>query len=161
MLGAAPSGRAQPLLSSGRSRGPFQHHGHASNTNGQLRQRRRGLESFTCRTLEADEAAVAGYGEAGGQGEAGWQGHPAKTAAATSETFQQLRKAVLSSLDFADNAEQTLDFEDVSDADQFDDISAEAPTAASVGRAVYEVGGRRRVGPAAAAADGPVQSSVA
>lgn len=140
MLGAAPSVRAQPLLSSGRSRGPFQHgHPHASNAIGLLRQRRRGLDGFTCRTLEADE--VAGYEGAGGQEEAWQQSSPAaKTTSATSETFQQLRKAVLSSLDIADNAEQTHDFDDLSDADQFDVISAEAPTAASVGRAVYEVG---------------------
>jgi len=55
------------------------------------------------------------------------------------ETFQQLRQAVLSSLDFSDNAENTQDWED-SALDSGDEFAVEPQgSAAAVGKAVYEV----------------------
>lgn len=58
---------------------------------------------------------------------------------APNETFQQLRQAVLSSLDFSDNAEQTQDWGDDGGFESLDDIPIEPEgKAATVGKAVYE-----------------------
>ncbi|KAL4420840.1 hypothetical protein ABPG75_010496 [Micractinium tetrahymenae] len=54
------------------------------------------------------------------------------------ETFQQLRQAVLTSLDLADNAEHTIDYEDGS-AELAEDILLEScPSAKEVGKSVFE-----------------------
>ena len=62
-----------------------------------------------------------------------------KHGSGSTETFQQLRQAVLSSLDFSDNSEQVQDWDD-SLYDSTDDVPIEpAGSAAAVGKAVYEV----------------------
>lgn len=55
------------------------------------------------------------------------------------EAFQQLRQAVLTSLDLADNAEHTVDYED-GVAELAEDILLESPPSAKeVGKSVFEV----------------------
>lgn len=58
----------------------------------------------------------------------------------SNETFQQLRQAVLSSLDFSDNTDQIQEW-DESLYDSAEDVSQIDPqaAAAAVGKAVYEV----------------------
>jgi hypothetical protein len=61
--------------------------------------------------------------------------------ASPTETFQQLRQAALTSLDFAyDNADESSDFDD-SHYDHAEDISTDSSGGPSVvaGRAIYEV----------------------
>ena len=68
-----------------------------------------------------------------------------RSSLAPKETFQQLRKAVLTSLDFADSVEHTVDYEDGGGgAEVQEDIPLETgPSAKEVGKSVFEV--RRRV----------------
>jgi hypothetical protein len=55
------------------------------------------------------------------------------------ETFKQLRHAVLTSLDIADNVEHTVDYED-GGAELQEDIPLESqPSAKEVGKSVFEV----------------------
>ena len=64
-----------------------------------------------------------------------------RSSLAPKETFQQLRKAVLTSLDFADNVEHTVDYEDGGGgAEMQEDILLETgPSAKEVGKSVFEV----------------------
>lgn len=56
------------------------------------------------------------------------------------DTFQQLRQAVLSSLDIADNAEHTVDYED-GGLEEGEGIALEScPSVKEVGKSVFEVG---------------------
>ena len=134
------------------------------------RRRRRGDSDPACRTIEHGRGSSGGglqgssllafhpsssQGGSGGAAEVDSSGtglpplSPTAAAAAggprsslaPKETFQQLRKAVLTSLDFADNVEHTVDYEDGGGgAEMQEDILLETgPSAKEVGKSVFEV----------------------
>lgn len=107
-----------------------------------LRQRQ--LGGFTCRTLdsgawELDHSASSPNGsDSDGPGAGVRQ---AAGVVGASDTFKQLRLAVLSSLDFSEAAEQPPDWEDSAYESSAEEIVSEGPgqSVAAVGKAVYEV----------------------
>lgn len=75
----------------------------------------------------------------GGSGLAnGGAAHSARPSLPT-ETFKQLRHAVLTSLDIADNVEHTIDYEDGGGQLQQDIPLESQPSAKEVGKSVFEV----------------------
>lgn len=64
---------------------------------------------------------------------------PLTRASLPTETFQQLRQAVLTSLDIADNAEHTIDYEDGGSEVQEDILLESCPSVKEVGKSVFEV----------------------
>lgn len=127
-----------------------------------LKQRRRGAADMLCRTSEQhggqppsgpqhgsvglsqqDEAPSSGAHASNGSGKAvngsiGGNGAAARTSLPT-ETFKQLRHAVLTSLDIADNAENPSDYEDGGLETQENIALESCPSAKEVGKSVFEV----------------------
>ncbi|EFN51929.1 hypothetical protein CHLNCDRAFT_139580 [Chlorella variabilis] len=156
----ASLGAASGLPSSlrwGAERGPAQRAGFPGQ--GPLpRRRRRQASDLACRTVEhhggraagglhgvepgAAEADVFGANGAAAAAGHGHAGPPPPAAAARpslpTETFKQLRHAVLTSLDIADNAEHTVDYEDGSAEVQEDILLESCPSAKEVGKSVFE-----------------------
>lgn len=64
---------------------------------------------------------------------------PLTRASLPTETFQQLRQAVLTSLDITDNAEHTIDYEDGGSEVQEDILLESCPSVKEVGKSVFEV----------------------
>ena len=89
--------------------------------------------TFVPRTLENEGSSASNQVN----GTQGTQPNGVVRANGANETFQQLRQAVLSSLDFNDNVEATLDWEE--SLDEFVEESQISPS--GVGKAVYEVRG--------------------
>lgn len=63
---------------------------------------------------------------------------PLTRASLPTETFQQLRQAVLTSLDITDNAEHTIDYEDGGSEVQEDILLESCPSVKEVGKSVFE-----------------------
>lgn len=133
---------------------------------GGLRQRRPGggggggASDLACRTVEpgrpqlggllafqpsavggADLGASAGevHGYPRTLGGGGGGNGPLGRASLPTETFQQLRQAVLTSLDIADNAEHTVDYEEGGAELQEDWLLESCPSVKEVGKSVFEV----------------------
>lgn len=130
-----------------------------------LRQRRPGggCSDMACRTLEPGRLQLGGLlafqpsssGGSSGAAErpaapgtpdsgSGGNGLPPNgggfgRASLPTETFQQLRQAVLTSLDIADNAEHTIDYEDGGAELQEDILLESCPSVKEVGKSVFEV----------------------
>ena len=82
----------------------------------------------------SSSSSSSSLGSSGGGG-----GGSGGRASLPTETFQQLRQAVLTSLDIADNAEHTVDYED-GGAELREDILLEScPSVKEVGKSVFEV----------------------
>ncbi len=82
---------------------------------------------------------VHGYPRTLGGGGGGNGTGPLSRASLPTETFQQLRQAVLTSLDIADNAEHTIDYEDGGSEVQEDILLESCPSVKEVGKSVFEV----------------------
>lgn len=144
-IGHQPIPAAPGPLRRNAARGPFQHVstarwpaglGSAGSAGG------RRAAGWPCRTLEQDGTLAAGGMVHGYQEQLATynvNGSVVRSSNPANEAFQQLRQAVLTSLDFADNAEQTMDYEDGND-DLTEEILLDPGSSAAVALTVYEVG---------------------
>jgi len=100
--------------------------------------------NMRCRTLDKEGSFVSfqpsGFnGALNGNSHDGTVPRSSKTTSGSGDTFQQLRQAVLSSLDFSEITEATQDWDDWDDT--FEELGAEPQlgTPAAAGKAVFEV----------------------